>query len=130
MAFWTISWLPWLMKRSNEVIHILITLAHILHFQIQLLLNRVQKIYTMHLSSYSSTTIPSELNTLHTHFFASNFLGSFSKGVVFSRKSLAARSCKVPPHFNPRACNSDFNLSIPRTYQYSSGDRKDKHGKK
>lgn len=38
----------------------------------------------------------------HNYFLASNFFGSISKGVVLSRKSLAARSCRVPPHFNPR----------------------------
>ena len=51
-----------------------------------------------------------------SHFLASSFFGSFSKGIVLSRKSLAARSCNVPPHFNPRSCSSDFNLSSPRTY--------------
>lgn len=55
-------------------------------------------------------------STSHTHFFASSFFGIFSIGVDFSIKSLAARSCRVPPHFNPRACSSDFNLSRPRTY--------------
>jgi len=54
-------------------------------------------------------------NTLY--FLASSFFGSLSRGVDFKRKSLAARSCKVPPHFNPRDCSSDFNLSKPITCQ-------------
>lgn len=56
------------------------------------------------------------------YFFASSFFGSSSRGVDFKRKSLAARSIKVPPHFNPRDCSSDFNLSKPRTCQdHSNG---------
>jgi hypothetical protein len=49
--------------------------------------------------------------------FASSFFGSLSSGVVFRRNSLVARSCKVPPHFNPRACSSALSFSKPSAYK-------------
>lgn len=47
--------------------------------------------------------------------FEKSDLSSFSKGVVLSKNSLAARSDRLPPHFKPLFCNSVFSLSRPRT---------------
>lgn len=76
------------------------------HCKLELKMNHFQR------EAYKAMKIMIWLRIIH--FLASSFFGSISKGVVLSRKSLAARSCNVPPHFSPHDCSSDFNLSMPR----------------